>query len=161
MLLLQLVGVMVILNLMCSNQSWWQTSWGPSGEIFNFHFLFNNYPYPFLRLLADASQTFCKNCVVGITANKEKIQKSLNDSLMLVTALNPHIGYDKVGFSFTIWSIKNATIKKLPFLSCSAWPFKKEGTKPSCGSEQSWKVQALLGGECCWYFLDHTPICLS
>jgi len=48
-----------------------------------------------IRLLADASQTFCKNCVVGITANKEKIQKSLNDSLMLVTALNPHIGYDK------------------------------------------------------------------
>jgi len=48
-----------------------------------------------IRLLADASQTFCKNCVVGITANEEKIKKSLNDSLMLVTALNPHIGYDK------------------------------------------------------------------
>ena len=34
------------------------------------------------------------SCVDGIEANTEKIKKSLNDSLMLVTALNPHIGYD-------------------------------------------------------------------
>ena len=35
-----------------------------------------------------------ENCVVGIEANEERINKLLNESLMLVTALNPHIGYD-------------------------------------------------------------------
>lgn len=39
--------------------------------------------------------TFSKNCVEGIQANKENIAKIMNESLMLVTALNPHIGYDK------------------------------------------------------------------
>jgi len=48
-----------------------------------------------IRLLADACESFCDNCVVGITANKAKIKEHLDHSLMLVTALNPHIGYDK------------------------------------------------------------------
>jgi len=39
--------------------------------------------------------TFSKNCVEGLQANKERIDKIMNESLMLVTALNPHIGYDK------------------------------------------------------------------
>ena len=47
-----------------------------------------------IRLLADACRSFTDNCVVGIDANKERIKKLLNDSLMLVTALNPVIGYD-------------------------------------------------------------------
>ncbi|KMT09246.1 hypothetical protein BVRB_6g133460 [Beta vulgaris subsp. vulgaris] len=47
-----------------------------------------------LRLLADASASFEKNCVRGIEANRERISKLLNESLMLVTALNPKIGYD-------------------------------------------------------------------
>lgn len=47
------------------------------------------------RLLGDAAATFTKNCVAGIKPNKDKISKLLNESLMLVTALNPHIGYDK------------------------------------------------------------------
>ncbi|MCH2227602.1 MAG: class II fumarate hydratase [Candidatus Caenarcaniphilales bacterium] len=47
------------------------------------------------RLLADAAQSFRNNCVIGIEANKENCKKHLNNSLMLVTALNPHIGYDK------------------------------------------------------------------
>lgn len=47
-----------------------------------------------VRLLADAANSFTENCVVGIEANKERIEKLLNESLMLVTALNPHIGYD-------------------------------------------------------------------
>ena len=47
-----------------------------------------------IRLLADGSRSFTKNCVVGIQANEEKIAKIMNESLMLVTALNPHIGYD-------------------------------------------------------------------
>jgi len=47
-----------------------------------------------VRLLGDACNSFCKHCVVGIEPNHEKIEQYLNDSLMLVTALNPHIGYD-------------------------------------------------------------------
>ncbi|MGZ5278836.1 MAG: class II fumarate hydratase [Pseudobdellovibrionaceae bacterium] len=47
------------------------------------------------RLLADACESFADNCVVGIEANTAQIKKHLDNSLMLVTALNPHIGYDK------------------------------------------------------------------
>lgn len=48
-----------------------------------------------VRLLSDACESFAKNCVEGIAANKARIQQHLDNSLMLVTALNPHIGYDK------------------------------------------------------------------
>ena len=54
--------------------------------------------YDFLqsvRLLADAIESFNKNCAVGIVANREKMAQNLNESLMLVTCLNPHIGYEK------------------------------------------------------------------
>ena len=47
-----------------------------------------------IRLVSDACISFSKNCVVGIQPNKERISTLLNESLMLVTALNPHIGYD-------------------------------------------------------------------
>jgi fumarate hydratase class II len=47
-----------------------------------------------IRLIADASRSFTDNCVIGITANTARIDKLLHESLMLVTALNPHIGYD-------------------------------------------------------------------
>lgn len=47
-----------------------------------------------IRLIADASESFTDHCVVGIEANKVSINKHLENSLMLVTALNPHIGYD-------------------------------------------------------------------
>ena len=47
-----------------------------------------------IRLIADGCVSFTDNCVVGIEANKERITKLMNESLMLVTALNPHIGYD-------------------------------------------------------------------
>lgn len=48
-----------------------------------------------VSLLGDACESFNLNCVQGIEANRETIEKILNESLMLVTALNPHIGYDK------------------------------------------------------------------
>ncbi|MEA1882542.1 MAG: class II fumarate hydratase, partial [Candidatus Marinimicrobia bacterium] len=48
-----------------------------------------------IRLLAEASVSFADNCVAGIKANEERIHANLHNSLMLVTALNPHIGYDK------------------------------------------------------------------
>ena len=47
-----------------------------------------------IRLLADAARSFTDNCVVGIEADRERIEKLLHESLMLVTALNPKIGYD-------------------------------------------------------------------
>ena len=47
-----------------------------------------------IRLLADASRSFTDNCVIGIEADRTRIAKLLHESLMLVTALNPKIGYD-------------------------------------------------------------------
>jgi fumarate hydratase class II len=47
-----------------------------------------------IRLIADACESFTDHCVAGITANTVQIKKHLDNSLMLVTALNPHIGYD-------------------------------------------------------------------
>ncbi len=47
-----------------------------------------------IRLLADGAVSFTDNCVVGIEARKDNITRLMNESLMLVTALNPHIGYD-------------------------------------------------------------------
>ena len=46
------------------------------------------------RLLAEAIVSFNKNCAVGITANRDKMYHNLHNSLMLVTALNPYIGYE-------------------------------------------------------------------
>ena len=68
----------------------------------NGHFELNVYKpvmiHAFLEsanLLADAAQSFTKNCVLGILPNKSRIEEHLNNSLMLVTALNVHIGYEK------------------------------------------------------------------
>ncbi|TYZ63657.1 hypothetical protein PybrP1_006790 [[Pythium] brassicae (nom. inval.)] len=47
-----------------------------------------------IRLLGDSAVAFTDNCVVGIEANRDTIDKLMKNSLMLVTALNPHIGYD-------------------------------------------------------------------
>ena len=73
------------------------------------------------RLMADAVRSFNKNCASGIRANKEKMHHNLHNSLMLVTALNPYIGYEnaaktvKMAFSDNI-SLKEACVK-LGFLS--------------------------------------------
>jgi fumarate hydratase class II len=48
-----------------------------------------------IALLADAARSFADHCVAGIEANRTRIAELLERSLMLVTALNPHIGYDK------------------------------------------------------------------
>ena len=48
-----------------------------------------------IRLLADACDSFLVNAIEGIEPNKQRIHENLYNSLMLVTALNPHIGYDK------------------------------------------------------------------
>ena len=48
-----------------------------------------------VRLLADGMRSFNEHCAIGIEPNRERINKLLHESLMLVTALNTHIGYDK------------------------------------------------------------------
>lgn len=47
-----------------------------------------------VRLLGDACNSFREHCVDGIQVNTKQIEQHLNNSLMLVTALNPHVGYD-------------------------------------------------------------------
>lgn len=47
-----------------------------------------------IRLLADGARSFNKHCVVGITANEDRIKQLLNESLMLATILNKRLGYD-------------------------------------------------------------------
>ncbi|KAJ6621238.1 L-Aspartase-like protein [Mycena sp. CBHHK59/15] len=49
-----------------------------------------------IRLLSDGSRSLTKNCIVGIEANEKRINTLLNDSLMLATILNSHLGYDNV-----------------------------------------------------------------
>jgi fumarate hydratase class II len=46
------------------------------------------------RLLAESMLSFHDHCICGIQANREKMHQNLHNSLMLVTALNPHIGYE-------------------------------------------------------------------
>ena len=48
-----------------------------------------------IQILGDSIRSFQKNCAEGIEPNLERIEELLRRSLMLVTALNPHIGYDK------------------------------------------------------------------
>ncbi len=74
-----------------------------------------------VRILADAMICFNDHCAVGIEPNLERINKNLNDSLMLVTALNTHIGYDKAAKIAKEAYKNNSTLKetgvKLGFLT--------------------------------------------
>ena len=64
-----------------------------------------------IALLGDACESFNENCVQGMTANRENIKKIMNESLMLVTALNPHIGYDKAAQIAKTAHKKGTTLK--------------------------------------------------
>jgi fumarate hydratase, class II len=71
--------------------------------------------YNFLQssqLLADVMVSFNDRCAVGIEPNKEKIEEYLNDSLMLVTALNPHIGYENAAKIAKNAYAKNTSLKE-------------------------------------------------
>ena len=74
-----------------------------------------------VRLLSDSIESFRKNCVSGLVANREKMRHNLYNSLMLVTALNPYIGYEnaaktaKTAYKENI-SLKEACVK-LGFLT--------------------------------------------
>ncbi len=71
--------------------------------------------YNFLQssgLLADVIRSFNDKCVVGIEANLEKIESNLQNSLMLVTALNPHIGYENAAKIAKKAHAENLTLKE-------------------------------------------------
>lgn len=65
-----------------------------------------------VNLLADGMQSFNKNCVCGITPNRGKIRENMEKSLMLVTALNPHIGYENAAKIAKLAHQENITLKQ-------------------------------------------------
>lgn len=73
------------------------------------------------RLLSESIISFNKNCAVGIKANKDKMHHNLYNSLMLVTALNPYIGYEKAAKTSQLAFAENISLKeacvKLGFLT--------------------------------------------
>ncbi len=73
-----------------------------------------------VRLLSDSLRSFNNHCVVGIRPNKEKMEENLNHSLMLVTCLNPHIGYENAAATAKKAYKENISLKeacvKLGFL---------------------------------------------
>ena len=74
-----------------------------------------------VKLLAEGIASFNKNCASGIKANKEKMSANLHNSLMLVTALNPYIGYDNAAKTAKLAYKENISLKeacvKLGFLT--------------------------------------------
>lgn len=71
--------------------------------------------YNFLQscqILGDSMRSFDERCAQGIEPNEEKIKRFLNDSLMLVTALNPHIGYEKSAEIANKAFLENTTLKE-------------------------------------------------
>ena len=73
------------------------------------------------RLLAEAMNSFNQNCAVGIRAREDKMEQNLNRSLMLVTALNPYIGYENAAKTAKKAFLENISLKeactKLGFLT--------------------------------------------
>jgi fumarate hydratase, class II len=90
-----------------------------------------------IEILADASRSFCDRCAAGIEPNEKRIQEHLDNSLMLVTALNPHIGYEKAAkISLTAYrqdlSLREAALS-LGYLTeeqFDAWVRPEEMTHP-------------------------------
>ena len=74
-----------------------------------------------VRILSESIRSFNKNCAVGIKANKDKMHHNLYNSLMLVTALNPYIGYEKAAKTSQLAFRENISLKeacvKLGFLT--------------------------------------------
>ncbi|WP_163654454.1 class II fumarate hydratase [Listeria sp. PSOL-1] len=70
-----------------------------------------------VRLLKDAIHSFNIHCLSGLTANERVIQEKVKQSLMLVTALNPHIGYEKAAEIAKMAYQKDLTLKKAAILS--------------------------------------------
>ncbi|RZU35292.1 class II fumarate hydratase [Edaphobacter modestus] len=94
-----------------------------------------------IELLADASRSFCDRCAIGIEPNEKRIKEHLDNSLMLVTALNPYIGYEKAAkISLTAYhedlSLREAALK-LGFLTAEqfdSWVRPQDMTHPLTGN---------------------------
>src|ERR1700688_2039120 len=94
-----------------------------------------------IELLADAFRSFSELCAAGIEPNEKRIKEHLDNSLMLVTALNPHIGYEKAAkISLTAYrediSLREAALK-LGFLTAEqfdSWVRPQDMTHPLGGS---------------------------
>ncbi len=90
-----------------------------------------------IELLADACRSFSERCATGIQPNEKRIKEHLDHSLMLVTALNPHIGYEKAAkISLTAYrediSLREAALK-LGFLTAEqfdSWVRPQDMTHP-------------------------------
>ena len=65
-----------------------------------------------VRLLSDAVDSFRQNCAEGIVANREKMADNLSRSLMTVTALNPHIGYENAARVAKLAHEKGITLRE-------------------------------------------------
>ena len=65
-----------------------------------------------IRLLGDACESFAEHCIDGLEANEQRIKEHVNNSLMLVTALNPHIGYDNAAKVAKYAHENNTTLKE-------------------------------------------------
>ena len=65
-----------------------------------------------VRLLGDAMRSFNDNCLSGLTANRERMRRNLHDSLMLVTALNPYIGYDNAARTAKLAYVENISLRE-------------------------------------------------
>ena len=64
------------------------------------------------RLLSESIDSFRIHCVTGITADREKMDKNLHDSLMLVTVLSPHIGYENAARTAHLAFDENISLKE-------------------------------------------------
>jgi len=91
-----------------------------------------------IRLLADGMHSFEHHCVQGITAHRERIAELMERSLMLVTALTPHIGYDKAAEIAKLANREGTTLKEaaqsLGYVSAAdydRWVIPGEMTRPS------------------------------
>src|ERR1700758_5225057 len=95
-----------------------------------------------IELVAEASRSFCERCAVGIEPNKKRIKDHLDNSLMLVTALSPHIGYEKAAqIALKAYredlSLREAALK-LGFLNAEqfdSWVRPEEMTHPLRGNQ--------------------------
>ena len=90
-----------------------------------------------IELLTDAARSFCDRCAIGIEPNEKRIKEHLENSLMLVTALNPHIGYEKAAKISQTAYRENLTLReaamKLRFLTAEqfdAWVRPDQMTHP-------------------------------
>ena len=70
-----------------------------------------------MGLLADAMHSFTQHCVVGITVNAARVQELLQGSLMLVTALAPHIGYDNAAQIAKLAHAQGSTLREAALAS--------------------------------------------